>query len=133
SGKKSGPYQTGIFCIQQPGVAVSPVNIGSMTVLMSLFTIAGPPPSTYLSLNRSEPTLSKAALILGSVNLILWLIQSFVTCGSSVLARTSSTQSVSSQPVAVPGPPALTQNGWLPAATILSLRATSSSHVFGTA
>ena len=77
--------------------------------------------------------MSKAALILGSVNVILWLIQSLVTCGSSVLRRTSSTQSVSSQPVAVPGPPALTQNGWLPSATILSARATSSSQVLGTA
>src|SRR4029079_12523043 len=132
SGKKSGPYQTGIFCIQQPGAAVSWVNIGSMTVLRSALTIACPPPSTYLSLNRSEPTLSKAALIFGSSNVILWLTQSLVTCGSSVLRRTSSTQSVSSQPVAVPGPPALTQNGWLPSATILSARAVSSSQVLGT-
>ena len=46
SGKKSGPYQTGIFCIQQPGAAVSWLNIGSMTVLMSLFAMAWPPPST---------------------------------------------------------------------------------------
>src|SRR3954454_10754797 len=134
SGKKSGPYQTGIFCIQQPGADTSPgLNMGSMTVLRSALTMAAPPPSTYLSLNRSEPTLSKAALIFGSVNLVLPLIQSFVTCGSSVLRRTSSTQSVSSQPVAVPGPPALTQNGWLPSATILSARATSSSQVLGTA
>src|SRR6185503_19129322 len=131
SGKKSGPYQTGIFCIQQPGLAVSSVNIGSITVLRSLFTIWGPPPSTAPSLNRSEPTLSKAALILGSSKVILWLTQSAVTDGSSVLARTSSTQSVSSQPVAVPGPPALTQNGWLPAAVIVSASLTRSSHVFG--
>src|SRR4051812_24052500 len=124
SGKKSGPYQTGIFCIQHPGFAVSSVNIGSMTVLRSFWTICGPPPSTAPSLNSSEPTLSKAALIFGSWNVILWLIQSLVTCGSLDLASTSSTQSVSSQPVAVPGPPALTQNGWLPAPMILSDRAT---------
>src|SRR5207244_1454614 len=80
----------------------------------------------------SLPALSKAVLIFGAPNVILWLIQSLVTCRSSVLARTSSTQSVSSQPVAVPGPPALTQNGLLPAATILSARAVSSSHVLGT-
>src|SRR3954470_10895630 len=133
SGKKSGPYQVGIFCIQQPGVEVSPSNIGSMTVLRSLLTAWAPPPSMAPSLKRSAPTLSKAALIFGSSNVIAWLIQSAVTFGSSVLARTSSTQSVSSQPVALPGPPALTQNGWLPAAMILSERALSSSQVLGIA
>ena len=46
SGKKSGPYHVGIFCIQQPGVAVSSLNIGSMTVLRSALTMAWPPPST---------------------------------------------------------------------------------------
>jgi hypothetical protein len=85
-------------------------------------------------LNSSEPTRSKAALILGSVNGILWLIQSAVTWGSSVFRRTSSIQSVICQPVAVPGPPALTQKGApFPSATILSARAISSSHVAGTA
>src|SRR4029078_13104928 len=76
SGKKSGPYQTGIFCIQQPGGEVSPSNIGSVTVLRSLFTIWGPPPSTAPCLNRRPPTRSNAALILGSWNVILWLAPS---------------------------------------------------------
>jgi hypothetical protein len=72
-------------------------------------------------------------LILGSVNGIEWSIQPAVTEGSSVLRRISSTQSVSCQPVAVPGPPALAQNGKpAPSATILSARVMSSSHVAGT-
>src|SRR5690349_11162405 len=132
SGKKSGPYHVGIFCIQQPGFAVSSLNIGSMAVLRSLLTACGPPPSIAPSLKRSAPTRSNTALILGSLNVTLWLIQSAVTCGSSLLASTSSIQSVSSQPVAVPGPPALTHHGWLPSAMILSERVTSSSQVLGT-
>src|SRR4029079_16042761 len=42
------------------------------------------------------------------------------------------TQSVSCQPVASPGPPALTHDGLEPSATILSDRAIRRSHVCGT-
>src|SRR6185503_5552892 len=77
SGKKSGPYQVGIFCIQHFGFARSSVNIGSIGVFWSVATIAVLPPKTYLGVKKILPTyLSKASLMPGSWNVTLWLIQS---------------------------------------------------------
>ena len=78
SGKKSGPYQDGDL--------LHPAT-GRGRVLVEHRIHDGLEVGVHdrlrhrrrrsLSLNRSEPTLSKAALILGSVNVILWLIQSW--------------------------------------------------------